>query len=555
MKKLLLSLLLVCSPVFTADELRWVPLASFAPDGALLTVYASDIGATYDMLEHSPLADVFCKGAFAQRLEEEGVTARIDQKKREIEQFFGIDLLSTLDSLMGSEMVFSFYPGESRNEPYFSLLMRGKEGTDTAGVLDSLWNTLVTHGEATALSPVATVETEIKHYRGNDGNDVYTAAHGEHAVITNSAEIAENVIALAAGRKYNSILYNPRLKKTAAGFPEDSQVKVFIDVQQILKQEPVDSRKVPVAFLRRTIESLEGIGMAFTIGRTGVDVLTRITADENNLPRFILDAAERPAQQSKFAEYFTTDDPVLGGMSVHVHPKELVDAMLAEMPQEQHQMIQRRLSGIESFILGGKSILNDLIPSIGPNVTMIATAKDGSAAQAGPVPLDLTLLVEINDETKRKEVVNNLIRSLHGFAQLHGGSNGNFDVEFTENDGAMMLSGSVNGTTPTVVSTQGAMIMSSSKQLVDKIMDRMNAVPYNNLNTILPPFKGSLTGINLSLLGKWMVENAELLGRGPGHSPHDMTTLGRMLSQLSFVSSQSGINNNALEIRTVLSTE
>lgn len=532
-----------------ADDLRWHPLPSFAPNGAVLVVHARNIADTYDTLVNGAIGDIFRQGRFAELLKQEGVAAKFKEKVGEIEAGFGINLLETLDNIAGSEAVFGLYPGKSQEKPDFMLLLRGKENVDVPPIINRLWQAMVNHGHVNALAPIMAGDAEIKHYQGTNSNQdsVYVSSYGEHTLTTNNLDLAKKVVAIAEGASYDGMTANPRIEKAIQGLPKNAQIKAFIDLKVIIaaSKGKVNRQIAPL------VNALEGIGMGLVVKENRIASHVRVTADETALPQMFIDAHDEPPATCALADSIPRQLP-MAGLAARINFSGIADAILQELPEEQRDQATMRLAGLENFFLGGKSLLKDLLPGIGPDLVILASDTDDSDKNPG----EATLMLSVNQTGG--EALKNLVKQLYNLMQLN--ANLAEKAKMTDQNGTLKLTFEVAGVTPAIAVTDRALVASSSLKTLDTMIGNLNQPPADNLGTNAPPFKGWFFGADTAAIGQWLQKHSDLLarqiarsqGKSIDQASKELEGLTALLECFDGFAHTGGIQNEALEIKSVL---
>jgi hypothetical protein len=153
-------------------------------------------------------------------------------------------------------------------------------------------------------------------------------------------------------------------------------------------------------------------------------------------------------------------------------------------------------------------LIDDLLPTIGPDLAIIMTDLD----QTDKVPGELTLLLRLSNE-KGKPMMEALAGKLYGWMQLTQGAEEAAKTTFSKDENSMTVCRKGEDYSPALIVTPTAVIASSSVETAKTMRGWLTAPPAGVVGSELPPFKGGLWGANLSALGQWLQRHSDFLAR------------------------------------------
>jgi hypothetical protein len=490
-----------------SDEVGSRPLASFVPDGAVFAVRVHALRDSWHDLANTPLASAVWNGPIRQHLEASGKLAEMKAGLAKAENDLGITLGKTLMQLAGNEAILAVYPGDSPDKPKVGLFLRGLPDVDAAQIIDPLLTRLTNVGELQAIGTVPIESTELKRFRNKKGEEFGVLTHGNHTLIVNASEIASGAASLASGMRSDSILANPRLTETCAPLADDAQILAFLDIPRILQVSgaPIDQQFAQAPYIAAAIKAIKGIALGVSVRGDGVRSCLRFAVDENALPDFIRAYHAQPDQTSDFAANLPKTG-VMAAMFTRIDFAALVKEITNRLPPEAKSGLDQNLAGVNAFFLGGKSLTNDLLPALGPDIGVILTDLDPN----DKTPADLTLLLKINNPAG-KEILSTVARSLYGMTQFAPDPQEAAKTSLKEDGDTLILSRAEKDLTPAALVMPNALIVGTSLAAATQIKDWLKNPPAENLAATLPAFKTGFLGADLAALGKWIIANKAAL--------------------------------------------
>ena len=550
----LAALVLLCGLALNAAVPLHQPLAELVPDGAIFAVGLVDAAAGWDRLCGTPLADAVWKGPLKRHLADTGKLAKIRAFVAKVEDYLGLAIGPTLRQLAGGEAILAAYPGDTPDKAKVGLFLRGLPGVDAASVLDGLVTRLVNAGELHPLDAVPLYDEALfKRFRNKDGEEFGILTYGNHTLIANATEIASGAGDLAAGVRSDSLYWNPRARAACEPLLAHSQLVAFFDVPRFLEaaRPPLDQHFAQAPFITATIKAVKGVALGVGLRGDGLSSRLRIAVDEAALPDFVRAYLAAPAGFSAFAQNLPRNG-IIAGLLAHFDLGAVVNGFIDLLPAEAKADLDRRLAGVDTFILGGRSLTRDLLPALGPDFALLVTDLDPSDR----MPADLTLLVKINNPTGR-DMLASLARSLYGLTTQFAPDPRAVAKHSPQEEGdTLILSSAQNDFTPCAIVGPSALIVGVSRAVAMQIKEWLAKPPAENLGADLPPFKTAILGADLERLGAWSslhkaVIAAEIVkkkGIAPKAAEAEAATLGAFLAQFRVLAVTGRVEPGAFEV-------
>ncbi len=221
-------------------------------------------------------------------------------------------------------------------------------------------------------------------------------------------------------------------------------------------------------------------------------------------------------------------------MLAHIDLGAMVGGIMERLPVEAKAGVEQQLAGVNTFFLGGRSLTQDLLPALGPDVGLIVTDLDPSDR----MPADLTLLLRINNPAGR-DMLASVARSLYGMTQFAPDPQEAAKHSIKEEGDTLILASAQKDFTPCAIVAPSALIVGNSRAAAMQIKDWLANPPAENLGAVLPAFKTGFLGADLVRLGAWLslhkaviaADRVKKEGVAPETAEADVAVLGAFVAQ------------------------
>ncbi len=525
-------------------------LAGLIPDGALFVARLYNAAQTVSDLKGTALWDAIVEGPIKQRLKEEGHLEELERGAAEFESVTGLKPGKFFKKLAGRELLLAVFPGK---KPRVLLLALGEKGTDAGAVLDKLLVPLRDSGELLFLDPITYKEVRIRHLQNQKGEEFFLLTYKSGSILSTDLALVKHCVDLAQGTAFDPITSNPTAQEVCGDLVEDALFAWYLNVPAVLKllrekHGPVPRRARPfVKFLR----AIKGVAEGTWIEGTEIRSRTRVVVEKEKLPPILKNWWDKEPESCWFARYLPQGE-VLAGAALHIDFQALAKAVLKALPPRAKRRAEAMLEGAGNVFLGGNSIVNDLLPALGPDLVVIFTDLDSNDKAPGEV----SLLLRIKDP-KGFELLKNTIRATYGLVQIAQEEN-RVQAKLLQDKEKLAMIFTVKGATPTVYLTPQALIVSSSRTAAETIVSWLNEPPAVSLQENIPPFKGFFAGLDFQAAADWLGRNRSWLAKQGARkekksfeeAAKDLDTLKALLQRFEAAVSRGITSYDAFEVET-----
>jgi hypothetical protein len=404
--KVVLVATLLAAPLHAANPRD--ELLRFVPDDVGFCVVVQNLRETGKALASSPFVEQFQKSAFGKKLAEAKEVGTLLGVEAELKKHLGVGLNELRDDILGDAVVFAYRPGKA-GEDQALMLIRARDAKPLADLISRFNAAQKEAGDLKELKELK-YKGNVYYARVEKRETSYYHLRGPVLVFSAQEEMLQRALDVDVAAPIDT---EPSLVTWLRQLGADKALfAVYINPRAFdgdLAAKVAKSDETGAAFLKTFLvywKALDGIALSLTLDRDAT-LAVGVRGRSDALPS----AARRLfAELAKPSDLWRTcPDDALFAFGARIDFAALAETLSDFLTGENQKSLHKDLNRLFVNAMGGKDVVKDVFPSIGPDIGLWLTAPTDAKhlfpegvfalrVRAGDksAPIDRALLGQLN---------------------------------------------------------------------------------------------------------------------------------------------------------------